>query len=638
MKAAGQLWRAGVGGLIVWVGLLVGCVGDSESNPYGPSAQTGDVGDGGAQPDMGGDWDGGLDAGGEDLPEAGPWEPGSFIVGTTRQNRPMVVEQYGADGPLLLLISAIHGNERTAVTLGEQIRSDLLAGLAEMAGIRIAFLPAANPDGIALETRYNAASVDLNRNFPTENFSQDNTNGGPYPLSEPETQALKEVIDRVAPTAVVSVHCCIPLMDYDGPGYSLAQAMSMAMEQSARFDVGRLGSLPGSMGSYVGIELNVPIITLEFALDEDLDTLIQLDNARRAIEAAANWVFDHGQNQEIDSLSLLQSPDTPFETAILAESAGGLPIRMEALQLDVGPPVMLLAGLVDNDPRALVVAEHVRRTLLSEVQDVPLVLLTAPNPDGIQPASNLNALGQDVAADLLAQGGQTEEASALLALIEALQPRLVIHIQADPIADSVASVGIEPDVLLPALPSQLENLGTAESALADFFTGRGTALLAIGVHERYGRGDNLLSDYFPDQDPVLFSTFLRRIIKPGVLCAQDGFCDRLCTTDPDCACSCDYNQYCEAAARGSDETCPCDPDCEGGLAACSMDGHCDTWCPTDTDPDCPCSCNFNEYCEAAARGSAETCRCDPNCQDGQTACSADDHCDTWCPEGVDPDC
>ena len=43
-------------------------------------------------------------------------------------------------------------------------------GLAERHGIRIVFMGAANPDGIARGTRSNARDIDLNRNFATENF------------------------------------------------------------------------------------------------------------------------------------------------------------------------------------------------------------------------------------------------------------------------------------------------------------------------------------------------------------------------------------------------------------------------------------------------------------------------------------
>jgi hypothetical protein len=112
-------------------------------------------------------------------------------------------------------------------------------------------------------------------------------------------------------------------------------------------------------------------------------------------------------------------------------------------------------------------------------------------------------------------------------------------------------------------------------------------------------------------------------------------------TNGTCAtvCDCDfYRDICEPGAPNSAVACSCDPDCSGGKQPCGDDGHCDSWCPAGVDPDCGCSCDYNEYCEAAERDSSETCLCDPDCEPHDWACSDDGHCDTWCPTGYDPDC
>ncbi|HEY3354274.1 MAG TPA: hypothetical protein VGQ83_13560, partial [Polyangia bacterium] len=75
-------------------------------------------------------------------------------------------------------------------------------------------------------------------------------------------------------------------------------------------------------------------------------------------------------------------------------------------------------------------------------------------------------------------------------------------------------------------------------------------------------------------------------------------------------CACDlYRGVCEPGAPGSAAPCACDPDCAGGVEPCGADGHCDTWCPAGRDPDCACACQYNEYCEAAAHSSTATCAC-----------------------------
>lgn len=131
----------------------------------------------------------------------------------------------------------------------------------------------------------------------------------------------------------------------------------------------------------------------------------------------------------------------------------------------------------------------------------------------------------------------------------------------------------------------------------------------------------------------------------GVACLSDDYCDSFCDDDPDCAseCECDYfSNVCEAAEDGTTDVCDCDDDCGAGDDACSSDDHCDTFCPDGEDPDCDdepeCSCDYyGGICEAAEEGSTDNCACDADC-DGAFACKFDDHCDTWCPDGVDPDC
>jgi hypothetical protein len=129
-------------------------------------------------------------------------------------------------------------------------------------------------------------------------------------------------------------------------------------------------------------------------------------------------------------------------------------------------------------------------------------------------------------------------------------------------------------------------------------------------------------------------------------CTSDSWCNPDCATgnDPDCQseCSCDYNEFCEAAAKGSSSTCTCDTDCAGGKSACSADYHCDTFCPTGVDPDCveECSCdNTDGVCEPATKNdpAMTPCDCDDDCVLSEP-CDIDGHCDTWCPAGEDPDC
>ncbi|MHC4637106.1 MAG: hypothetical protein ACYTBV_06315, partial [Planctomycetota bacterium] len=49
------------------------------------------------------------------------------------------------------------------------------------------------------------------------------------------------------------------MIDHDGPGEALAKHMAQYCKLSAQ----KWGTSPGSLGSYAGVDLGIPIITLE---------------------------------------------------------------------------------------------------------------------------------------------------------------------------------------------------------------------------------------------------------------------------------------------------------------------------------------------------------------------------------------
>ena len=65
----------------------------------------------------------------------------------------------------------------------------------------------ANPDGTAMNTRWNAHGVDLNRNFPYRWQPQDGVyESGPGPASEAETRVLQSFIERERPRVTLWYH------------------------------------------------------------------------------------------------------------------------------------------------------------------------------------------------------------------------------------------------------------------------------------------------------------------------------------------------------------------------------------------------------------------------------------------------
>ncbi|MCW2972837.1 MAG: zinc carboxypeptidase [Thermoleophilia bacterium] len=154
------------------------------------------------------------------------------VAATARRNG-WSCEQYGAsvegvpllvwmppNTPTRLIVAAVHGEE--AMTAG---LAHTLLRTIDAATSRAAIVAVANPDGLLGAMRQNARGVDLNRNWPTRDWSAapsptfwpttttrtdehrtQLSSPGSAPGSEPEVQALVALISRLAPTEVIDLH------------------------------------------------------------------------------------------------------------------------------------------------------------------------------------------------------------------------------------------------------------------------------------------------------------------------------------------------------------------------------------------------------------------------------------------------
>jgi protein MpaA len=175
-----------------------------------------------------------------------------------------------ADSRSGLILAGTHGDENSSiVTLSCALRT-LKPELR-----RHHVVLAVNPDGCQLGLRANARGVDLNRNFPAANWKEGETvyrwNSaaeqrdvvlltGEKPGSEPETQALCQLIHQIHPAWVVSFHD--PLACIEDPGHSelgqwLADAFALPLVGSVGYET------PGSFGSWCA-DIGLPCITAEF--------------------------------------------------------------------------------------------------------------------------------------------------------------------------------------------------------------------------------------------------------------------------------------------------------------------------------------------------------------------------------------
>jgi protein MpaA len=143
-------------------------------------------------------------------------QPRQLSFGRSSEGRPLHAYWLGNGPVAVLVVGGIHGRpEVNASALVWQLLDYFAEDTAALpAGLRLLFVPEANPDGMADGTRELADGVDPNRNFPTSDWRPGTygpgkwlpDGGGERPLSEPETTALARLVGFTRPVAVLSYH------------------------------------------------------------------------------------------------------------------------------------------------------------------------------------------------------------------------------------------------------------------------------------------------------------------------------------------------------------------------------------------------------------------------------------------------
>jgi protein MpaA len=193
-----------------------------------------------------------------DAPEIKVEASTNFSAGFSVEKREIEYSVLGTGPDVVMLIATIHGNENAGTSIVRGIEMLLEDSEDILKKHQFIILPVANPDGFHHNIRYNANGVDLNRNFAAHNRLNNKINGK-HALSEPESVIIENLITRYKPLRIVVFHEPLNCIDYDGPGLEIANAMS----KYTYLPVKKLGGRPGSLGSYAGDTLGIPIITVE---------------------------------------------------------------------------------------------------------------------------------------------------------------------------------------------------------------------------------------------------------------------------------------------------------------------------------------------------------------------------------------
>ena len=163
----------------------------------------------------------------------------------------------------VLIIGCFHGDEPQGKHLIEKY-------LKEKPDTNLLFVPCLNKYGVEHNTRVNANGVDLNRNFPTENWKlskKNNFYSGPAPGSEEETKFIINTIENRNLRLILTLHAPYKIVNYDGDAKNISEKISEIIGYPVEESVGY--PTPGSFGTWAGTEKGIPTITLE--RDEECD-------------------------------------------------------------------------------------------------------------------------------------------------------------------------------------------------------------------------------------------------------------------------------------------------------------------------------------------------------------------------------
>lgn len=172
-----------------------------------------------------------------------------MVIGFSLAGRPIELYTFGVGEKEYLIVAGIHGGyEGNTIALA----NELITHINENPGaiptdVTLYIIRNMNPDGEArddsVDGRVNNNGVDLNRNFPSENWTDEwdrdgcwiyrPTTGGRYGGSEPETRAVLSFIRSRRIEALISYHSAalgvfpggVP---WTGPSKRLASALSKA--------------------------------------------------------------------------------------------------------------------------------------------------------------------------------------------------------------------------------------------------------------------------------------------------------------------------------------------------------------------------------------------------------------------------
>ncbi|RME16305.1 MAG: DUF2817 domain-containing protein [Bdellovibrio sp.] len=166
----------------------------------------------------------------------------------------------------LLLIGGVHGNEPEGVFLAEKTLEWIESYKGSHWPVPWMLIPCLNPDGYHKKQRGNAHNVDLNRNYPssdwTSSYSEKKYFPGPSPASEPEVQAIVTLTSLTNPCLFIHFHSWVPCIVCTGnPAKTVALELAVSSGYAVTESIGY--DTPGGLSRWGWHDQRIPVICVE---------------------------------------------------------------------------------------------------------------------------------------------------------------------------------------------------------------------------------------------------------------------------------------------------------------------------------------------------------------------------------------
>lgn len=160
-----------------------------------------------------------------------PVDKTETVIGKSVEGRDITAYHFGSGDKEILFVGGIHGGYEwnTSLLAFELIKYLKANPNVISSNVKVTVIPVLNPDGlfkvvgtstsfnttdvsssatVAISGRFNANTVDLNRNFDCDwknsgTWQSNTVSGGNKVFSEPESQAIKKYVETSNPTAVI---------------------------------------------------------------------------------------------------------------------------------------------------------------------------------------------------------------------------------------------------------------------------------------------------------------------------------------------------------------------------------------------------------------------------------------------------